>query len=428
MKIKFSMPSIALILYLYLSISIAKEARPLSLDEAMHLAEINSPSLSAAEFNEIAAKKSIDIARAAYYPTINAEAIDSVGFPGSSNVLGIEGLMGSPFRKGVAGGIVAQQIIWDFGRTFYSVETAKHEAESTHQNTRVTVYQVKQFTLQLYYECSKFRTLRDDWSNLSKESAIITKEALHFVNTGQVSIVDKYLSKAETERAITAEVFFAEQMHQAINQLAVLMGISSNTFTCPRLSNRLTSTLNPNTPIDQSPFLWRAVADANAAQAKLEEAKAGFMPKIVAVASTGDMEKTNPKTIKKTEYAAGIGITLPLFNLEVRGNIQRAAALAVGKNQEVCAQKLFLEETNAKYDRLICSSEVRLHHLSYQFQLAKKAFKVAKERYFTLEGNLIDLREAFRDLSEVETDIENTRTLLLQAKGSKALLNGSSIK
>lgn len=149
------------------------------------------------------------------------------------------------------------------------------------------------------------------------------------------------------------------------------------------------------------------------------------MPKIVAVASAGGMEGTH--LVKNTDYSAGIGVTLPLFDLTVRAKVQHATAVAHAKDREVCAQKLFLEEENAKYDRIIRSSEVRLQHLDNELTLANKAFKVAKIRYFTLEGDLIDLRDAFRNLSRVETDLENTRTLLLQALGSKALLNGSSI-
>ena len=59
----------------------------------MRLAEKNSPKLSASRFYEIAANKSINIARANYYPTLNLEAIDSTGFPGSSGLTEVGGLM-----------------------------------------------------------------------------------------------------------------------------------------------------------------------------------------------------------------------------------------------------------------------------------------------------------------------------------------------
>ena len=88
------------------------------------------------------------------------------------------------------------------------------------------------------------------------------------------------------------------------------------------------------------------------------------------------------------------------------------------------ATKQRLAEMNAKYDLVIHSSQTRLRHLDSEYALAKKAFNVAKNRYFSLEGELIDLREAFRNLARVETEREETRTRLLQASGSKTLLNG----
>ena len=153
------------------------DKRPISIDDVLQLSEVNSPSLSASRFHELAARKSIDIARANYFPTLNAEAIDSTGFSGSSGLLGVGGLMGSPYRSGISGGLVAQQTIWDFGRTYYDVEASKRQAELSKQDTRVTLYQVKQLALEIYYECAFFRSQRDIWAELSHHSAMITKRA-----------------------------------------------------------------------------------------------------------------------------------------------------------------------------------------------------------------------------------------------------------
>ncbi len=46
---------------------------------------------------------------------LGGRAVDSWGFPGSSGYLGIGGLMGSPFRSGEAGGLVATDTLFDFG-------------------------------------------------------------------------------------------------------------------------------------------------------------------------------------------------------------------------------------------------------------------------------------------------------------------------
>lgn len=394
-----------------------------SIDDVMHLAEINSPKLSAARFHEIAADKSVDIAKANYYPTLNFEAIDSTGFPASSSGTNVTGLMDSPYRSGYGAGLVAEQTVYDFGRTYYDVEASKHEAEFSRQETRVTTYQVKQLALETFYDCAFFRTQRDTWGQLSHESGIITHEAQKFVNTGQRSIVDRYLSKAQTEEAQTAQAFFAARFAQTIHVLAAIMDIPENSFTCPSLPTQLTRALNPNIGIDSSPLLARAEINTKVAEAKLNEQKAGFYPKIVAVASVGSM--ADARFVQKKDYAAGIGIVLPLFDLHTSGEINQAQALETASEKELDAERQSLTIMNKQYDEIIHSSEVRLKHLNYEFDLANKAFNTAKQRYFALEGDLIDLREAFRNLARVETEIEDTRTKLLQASGSKALLNGS---
>ncbi len=59
--------------------------------------------------------------------------------------------------------------------------------------------------------------------------------------------------------------------------------------------------------------------------------------------------------------------------------------------------------------------------------LANKAFSAAKTRYFSFEGNLVDLRDAFTNLARTENEINETRAELLQASGAKILINGGKI-
>ena len=77
----------------------------------------------------------------------------------------------------------------------------------------------------------------DIWAELAKDSAMITKEAQHFVDTGQVSIVDRYLSKAQTEEARTAKAFFAERLKKSEQELAAAMVTPVN-FSCPSITSR----------------------------------------------------------------------------------------------------------------------------------------------------------------------------------------------
>lgn len=400
----------------------ASEKRNISIEEVLHLTELNSPQLSASKLREIVASKSITIAKANYFPTLKAEGIDDTGFSASEGLLGVGGLMGSPYRSGYGAGLVAQQIIYDFGRTYYDVEASRREVELSKENTRVTLYQIKQLALQTYYDCSFFRTEREIWATLTNDSGVITKEVQHFVDTGQVSIVDRYLSKAQTEEAQTAEAFFAERLKKSIQELAVIMNVSADNFTCPPLPKELSNTIIPDGGIESSPLLKRAIADTRVAQSRLKQEKSRFYPKVVAMASIGAMQSA--REVQKKDYSAGIAIELPLVDMHTSGEIQRAKAQLSAKTQDVAAEKQYISEMNAKYDLIIQSSTVQLEHLNAEYNLGKKAFDVAKDRYFSLEGELIDLREAFRNIVRVDTEIEVARRNILQARGSKALLNG----
>ena len=102
-------------------------------DELLHLAEKNSQSIIEAQAKVFVRQKEIDIAKAPYYPILNMEALDSAGFPGSSEWLDIEGLVGSPFCKGPTAGLVAKQLIYDFGRTAADVRASQSQVKVARQ-------------------------------------------------------------------------------------------------------------------------------------------------------------------------------------------------------------------------------------------------------------------------------------------------------
>ncbi|CAM2939194.1 type I secretion outer membrane protein, TolC family [Legionella steigerwaltii] len=394
----------------------------LTTEELLRLAERNSQSITQAQLDVIVKQKEIDVAKARYFPVLRAEALDSAGFPGSSAWLGTEGLVGSPYRSGPTAGVVTKQLIYDFGRTAAAVKAARSQVDVAKQSTRVTAYQVQLFALQAYYQCATYKKKQEIWSKLAKESALITKEAKHFVNTGQRSVVDNYLSESETEEARTEHAFLKEQVLGSLKELAVITGKDASTIDCPILSEKLIDSLNSRSRVYASPYVKRAIADAKAAQEQLKKEKAIFRPEIVAIASGGGMDKTH--LVRREDYAVGVGVSMPLLDFNITSRISQAQAELIAKQQAIAAQKQFIEEMNAKLDLTIRATITRIKHLNIELNIAKEGFKVAKRRYFNLEGDLVDLREAWRNLARAQTIIEDARNDLLQAKGAKALLNG----
>jgi len=408
-------------LLLFLSFTVhAGIIREISLEEVLRTAEENSPHLTVAKLMEIAAAKNADIIASKYFPEIKLDSIYSLGFPASSGITEVGGIMSSPYRSGLSFGIVAKQSVFDFGRTNHAIKAAKHEVELSEQNTRVKVVEIKSLALQKYYECSSFRTQQDLWRYFANESKFLTKEIEHFVDTGQRSVVDKYLSESQTEEAISLEAYFAERMKQTLRELKVIMGTPREHFNCALITEPQADTPTLKYSIDSTPLIARAIIEAKVAEEKLKEAKANLYPEIIATTSYGYMDKA--RLVPKKNYAVGVGISIPVFDLPSKSRVNKAAILAHAKKIAIASEKQFIEEILGSYEETIKSSEVFLKHLAKEAGIASEAFNVAKNRYISLEGTLIDVRESFRNLIRVRTELLNTQTKLLQTRGAKILL------
>ena len=396
----------------------------LSLAEVIEQGEQNSPRLRAARLQEKAAHEGVGAAQSAYVPSIAAEGIDSWGFPGSSGALGIGGLMGSPYRSGAAGGLVATDTLFDFGRTYSSVKTAKNFEELQRGGTAVDKYSVDEDILRTFFACSRFRSEHEVWDSLHDETELVAKEVVKYVETGQRSIVDKYLAQAQVEEARTERNYFKSRMDSTAARLALLMGSAETDLSCPALP-AVEEPLPLYPTGGSNPYVMVSQTEVDLAKSRLGLAQADFLPKIVGVASVGGMERV--RLVERTDYSGGLGIILPLFDgLGTVHRVGQARAALDAKTQELGAVRLQMDEANARYDEIIDASRARIEHLKAEQKLAEDGFSVAKSRYFKFQGTLVDLRDALRNLGRIETDLRETQANLLEASGSKALLNGSS--
>jgi outer membrane protein TolC len=174
-----------------------------------------------------------------------------------------------------------------------------------------------------------------------------------------------------------------------------------------------------------NPYIRRSEAEVDLARSRLDVEKSDYLPKIVGVASVGAAERT--RVVGPTDYSGGVGIVLPLF--EGFGTVHRVAQARAdldAQTQELGAVRLRMSEIDARYDEIVDASKARIEHLQHEQKLAEEGFHVAKSRYFKFQGTLVDLRDALRNLGRIETDMRDTQANLLQAEGSKSLLDGVS--
>jgi len=398
-------------------------AQELSLAGALRQAERNSPRLKAARLQELAAHKGVGVARAGYYPSLSLQGIDSWGFPGSSGALGIGGLMGSPYRSEAAGGLLARSTLFDFGRTYSGVRAAQDLERLRRVGIDLERYAVDLDVLQTFYACSRYRSEHEVWDGLYGATELVAKEVLRFVDTGQRSVVDRYLSEAQVEEARTNRNYFASRMNSTVSRLALLMGTDGRDLACPALPQPgETVPLSPTDPVN--PYVQQARTEVELAKSRLLGAKTDYLPKIIGVASVGAMEKV--RLVDRADYSGGVGVVIPLFDgFGTVFQVGKAKAELAAKTHELDAVQLQMDELDAKYDEVIDASKARIEHLKREEKLAQEGFRVAKNRYFKFQGTLVDLRDALRNLGRIETEMKETQADLLEASGAKALLDGN---
>jgi outer membrane protein TolC len=393
----------------------------LSIQDALEKADNYSPDVKAALSREAEAKDKIGISKSSYLPNVSVEAIDSTGFPGSTSALGLTGLPGSPFRSGFSAGAVLTQNLFDFGRTYYGVQAAEYDAKSEQHSTQINRYQVEETLIATFMDCTLNRAQEETWKELTRDTDLVSHEVERFVNTGQRSIVDRYLARAQQEQAKTNTLDYQTRSEIAVTRVALLTGIT-NPFVCPTLDEKSDALSLKNQTPSESPFIQYAKTRLSAAESRLEQTRAQNLPQVVGIASAGYLQGTH--LVDSQNYSLGIGVVLPIFEgFRIKDETDQNAAQVQERDYQVEASKLNLENLNRQYDEKIQSTKTRVQNLGVELENAITAFDVAKKRYFGFQGTLVDVRDSLTNLARVNSDLNTARATFLESQLLKNILN-----
>jgi len=402
-------------------------AQDYTLAEVIKAATATNPIRKADEFREIAAEKSVDVARSSYYPQITGMGIATNGFPGSSGALGIGGISGSSYRSGPSVGILLEQNIWDFGQTANKVEAAKRFVDIAQKLSKETQLQVSASAIDIFFVCSRDRSLAELSKKISDEAAQIETEVNKYVNTGQDSIVGKYLSKIQTEEALTNAKVFLQRYQLDLDDIHFLVGEKDLTMTCPLLTSSLidTESAKKSSDLSNNPELRFTIAELDLAHAELKVAESKYYPQILALASAGYIRKTQLNEIERKQYAVAIGFTMPIFDgFSKSSEVAATRARQDQKENEVAAKKFELERSVKLLDKNIASLQLEIKQLEANAKTSNEAFTLARKRYLDRMGNLTDLREAIRADSQIQIHLKESEASLARNLANKDLLLG----
>jgi outer membrane protein TolC len=247
-----------------------------------------------------------------------------------------------------------------------------------------------------------------------------------FVRNGQYSEVAKILIDDQLNNADLDAADFNTKYQTILTRLGLLIGMNSQTISCPAPADLSEDGLKSLGSEGTSPLVSRADYEQKAASETVGKFSAENLPKLEVAGSAGYLG--DPSLPDSQDYSIFVGIRMPIFEgFRIDAEEKQARDEEDAKANELVSAKLTLADLNAQYDDEISTDRGDLETLIPEQDTAKRGVEIAKQRYLSFLSPLADLQQALKDMVYVDTQIAEVKTNLLLALGSKAFLNGQTL-
>ena len=375
----------------------AQTPSSISLSQAQEIALRNHPQIASAVLAAQASGFAIKETRSAYYPTLSANAT-GVGSQHDS-VLSAGAVTTSSIYSRASAGVVASQLLTDFGRTASLEESAKLRSGSQNQKVIATRAQVLVEVRESYYQAlASESVLKVAQATLNlrrvtlRQVSALAQSALR--STLDVSFAQVNVSQAELD------LYRAENDMQANHaRLSAAMGYDRDQpFSL--VEEGMPATLSPD--VDsliaeagrERPDLAALRLDRDALARYAEAEKRLRNPTIVAAAAAGVAPFRDEK-LPESYSGAGINLNIPLLNgglFKARREEAESKAAGAGKDVEALALRIARDVRIAWLD---ANDAFRRIDVTVRMVAeAKEALRLAQARYDSGLGSIVELNQA----------------------------------
>jgi outer membrane protein len=377
----------------------------LSLAQAQQIALRNHPRIAATMREAEAAGFAVNAARAAYYPALSGN-ITAVGSEHGA-VLSAGAVTTSSIYSRGSSGVVASQLLSDFGRTASLERSAKQRHESRNEDVVNTRSQVLIEVQQAYYQALASEsilkvaqaTLDLRRATLRQVSAL-ARSALR--STVDVSFAQVNVSQAELDS------FRAENDAKAGHaRLSAAMGYEQEQpFTVADVP--LPPPLDPDVDeliahaLRERPDLIELRLNSDSLKSYAEAEKRLRNPIISATAVAGAAPLRDER-LPETYSAAGVNVNIPVLNgglFKARREEAESHAAAADKDVEDLAVRIARDVRVAWLD-----ANDAFHRLDVTARMmaeANEALRLAQARYDHALGSIVELNQAQLDQTTAE--------------------------
>lgn len=389
----------------------------LGLREAIDIALKKHPSLISANANLEAAEARTEQTKSLYYPQIYAN-FDTMSGVGGINPRFVTPA-GSMLRQNLsqyAGGVIANQRLYDFGFTKNLVDSSKLAARAQVQDVTAQRMLVVATVQRAYLTSLKRRRLVQIAEDTVRERGVIRSQVEVLYRQQLKSKLDLDLVQVELTNAESLLVKARNDLKASFAELNRAMGVTGPE---DYILEDIPITVRAPRPLESlivdsqsHPELMRTKEFARSAEAKVKAMKKQYLPTVSAVASAGDFEIFDTSRKERTGgwWAAGALISMPLFtgflieNQVREATAQQAAAQAGTLNIE---QALTQQVTNAYLDTISFAQQIKL--AEEQVRTAQEALQLARQRYRLGLGSIVEVTQSEVALTGAQTRLAESQ-------------------
>jgi len=377
----------------------------LTLSQAQQLAIQNNPQFTAARYNAAAAYQVVPQYKAAYQPTLGAN-FTSVGSDNGSRIAA-GGLNNPVVYNRVGSGLVASQMITDFGRTGNLVGMAKLQASAQDQVTETTRAQILMNTSRAYFAVLRARAVLQVANQTVAARQLVSDQVTALAESKLKSTLDVSFANVNLADARLLLAQAQNDVKSAEADLGAAMGLPGETAfdlqeepAPPPMPDRVQDLVR--SALADRPELKTLRLQESAAQRFTRAEHDLYFPTVGVIGAAG-LVPAGVDTVPERYGAIGLNVSIPIFTgglVKARQAAAEMKAKAAGENVNDLAIRItrdvrvaFLNATTAA-DRMALTKQL--------LDQARLALDLAQSRYDIGLGSMVELSTAQLNLTSAQ--------------------------
>src|SRR5499427_5010198 len=380
----------------------------LSLKDAEQRALAGHPDIAGAQAAAQAVQQSVREVKAAYYPGIFGNVTGAAAAPDGSRITA--GALNNPsvFDR-LATGVIATQLVTDFGRTGDLLQTQKLRAGAQEQDITQVRAEVLLDVDRTYFDTLRAQAVERVAMQTVDTRQLVVDQVTALANSGLRSGLDLSFARVNLSQAQVLLVQAQGDVQSAFAALNTAMG-APQTSTYQLVDEPLPTPAADNAAatiaqaLRDRPDVAAERLSAQAA-AKFAEAERALLLPVVSAVATAGVTPFRDSALGEHYSAAGFNVTVPVFNgglysarhAEATYRAQAAdAALRDLENRVARDVTLAWVQTRTAYQRVDLTNQLVAQ--------ASDALDLAQQRYAMGLSSIVELTQA--QLNKTQADID----------------------